>query len=157
MKSSLTAIFFFIISIVSMHVMFSQDKPNFSGDWALNLEKSKLQAYWTSDVTYGKFIINHEEPSFSLWRTFTIKGKEKIMAYQIQTDGQEKKGKHSTFWTMNWEQDTLVLVIMRKETVIDSVRYYMSADQKEFVADEKVETPKLRYHNLWVSDRISDN
>jgi hypothetical protein len=70
-----------------MSAGYCQQLPIFTGDWILNLEKSKLQAYWTSGLTYGNFKINHNEPNFSLWRNFTINRKNKVMEYQIPTNG----------------------------------------------------------------------
>ncbi|MBN1187994.1 MAG: hypothetical protein JXB49_37310 [Bacteroidales bacterium] len=151
-KSQLSIVLFFMFL-----VSYGQELPDFTGDWILNLEKSKLQAYWTSGLTYGNFIIDHKEPYFSLWRTFTINGKEKEMSYKIQTNGQEQKGRLGTLWFMNWDQDTLVLVVKRKGAVIDSVRYSLSEDRKQFTADERVDTPKSAYYNSWVFDRRSSS
>jgi hypothetical protein len=147
------SIYLLVVFILFIHSAYSQEKPYFSGDWILNLDKSKLQAYWTAGLTYGNFKISHNEPKFSLWRTFTIKGKDKIMAYDIQINGQEQKGKHKTIWTLSWEQDTLVFVVKRHEMTIDSVRYSISPGRTEFIANERVDTPKLKYYNHWVFDK----
>ncbi len=142
-----------IVLILLMSKVYGQQLPDFSGDWVLNFDKSKLQASWTSGLTYGNFKIKHKEPNFSLWRTFTINGKEQVVDFELTTNGQEQKGKHKTLWSLSWEKDTLVLVIRRHEMTIDSVRYSLSADRNEFVADERVDIPREQYHNYWVFDK----
>jgi len=144
-----------IVLVLFVSAGFSQQRSDFSGDWILNLNKSKLQANWATGLTYGNFKIDHQEPNFSLWRTFTIKGKEQVMDFKIPTNGQKQKGKHKTIWSLSWEQDTLVFVVQRHEMTIDSVRYSLSADKKEFIADERVATPRESYYNRWVFDKKS--
>jgi hypothetical protein len=143
-----------IVLTLFVSISYCQQLPNFSGDWVLNLSKSKLQADWTSGLTNGIFKIVHNEPNFSFWRSFTIKGKDKVAAYEIPTNGQEQKGKHKTIWSLSWKQDTLVLVVRRHEMTIDSVRYSLSTDKMKFFADERVDIPKS-YHNHWVFDKKS--
>ena len=50
------------------------DKPDFSGTWALKLEKSRLQA--GVKVERGTIAIEHKEPEFRFSRVFVIGGKE---------------------------------------------------------------------------------
>ena len=88
-----------IVLVLFVSAGFSQQRSDFSGDWILNLNKSKLQANWATGLTYGNFKIDHQEPNFSLWRTFTIKGKEQVMDFKIPTNGQKQKGKHKTIWS----------------------------------------------------------
>ncbi len=134
---------------------FSQQLPDFSGDWVLNPDESKLEAYWTANLTDGNIKIAHEEPDFSFWRSFTIKNKDRITSYKLITDGQEQKGKHHTFWRLYWQQNTLVLIVRRHGIAIDSVRYSLSTDRLKLTADENVDTPTLTYHNLWIFVRRS--
>lgn len=126
-------------------------QTNYSGDCALNLNKSKLEAYWTSGITKGIVKIVHNEPNFSFWRSFTIKGKEQVTEYAIQTNGQEQKGKHRTTWTLSWKQDTLILAVKRKN-MLNTVKYYFSAD-RDLVADEYFDSPSMKYHNHWVFEK----
>ena len=128
-------------------------KPDYSGEWVLNLDKSKLQAAWTNGITKGNMKIVHHEPNFSFWRDFTIKGKEKISSYALVTNGQAQKGEHKTIWTLTWKQDTLIVVVTRK-SMINEVKYYFTANA-DFVADEHFEDYKTSYHNHWVFDKKS--
>ena len=128
-----------------------QAKPDFSGEWNLNPEKSKLQAFWTDGLTYGNIRITHNEPVFNLRRSFTIKRKEKLLNYTLETNETGKKGEHKTTWSLSWKQDTLELVIVRK-SMVNAVKYYMSELKDEFVAEEHFNSPKMNYINLWVFD-----
>ena len=145
---------FSLIVVLTLFVSmsFCQQLPNFSGDWVLNLNKSKLQADWTSGIANGIVKIVHNEPNFSFWRSFTIKGEDQVTSYAILTNGQEQKGEYDFIWTLSWKQDTLFLVVRKHET-INAVRYYLSANMMELVADEKFDSPNLSYHNYWVFNK----
>jgi len=147
---------FSLIVILTFFVTmsFCQQPPNFSGDWVLNLNKSKLRADWTSGLTNGIIKIVHNEPNFSFWRSFTINGKDEVKSYEMLTNGQEQKDKYNFIWTLSWKQDTLLFIIQNHETISD-VRYYHSENKKEFVADEKYDSPNMSYHNLWILEKKS--
>lgn len=124
---------FLLIAVLTLFVSMGYcQQPNFSGEWVLNLDKSKLQAYWTSGLTKGNLKIVHNEPNFSFWRSFTIKGKEQVTSYALVSNGQEQKGARRTIWSLSWKQDTLIVVVKRKK-MVNAVKYYFSANMMDFV------------------------
>jgi hypothetical protein len=145
--------FFLVFALTFFMEIGYCQKPEFSGEYVLNIDKSKLQATWTAGLTKGDLKIVYHEPNFSFWRNFTINGKEKITSYALVTNGQPQKGEHKTIWTLTWKQDTLSVLVTRK-SMINEVKYYFTANG-DFVADEHFEDYKTSYHNHWVFDKRS--
>ena len=65
-----------------------QQRPDFSGDWALERAASTLQGEMSS-VESGTIRIQHRDPSFGFTRTFVVKTQPIDTAFEIQTDGRE--------------------------------------------------------------------
>ena len=61
-------------------------KPDFSGEWTLNREKSRLQTPMPDSTL---FRIEHREPVFRLTRTHVVKGKADTFSIDLTTDGKE--------------------------------------------------------------------
>ena len=135
-------------------------KPDFSGTWVLNLEKSRLDP--RMHVEMGTITIDHREPQFHFHRLFVTAGKNDEFSYALTTDGKEtvaeEKGQtvHSHLY---WDGDVLVYSVLmvrqdgRQATNI--VRYSLRDGGKTIVAEEKFRGPILKYDNLWISDRKS--
>jgi hypothetical protein len=92
----------------------AQQKPDFSGQWAFNKEKTRLAAAWAAGVERGTFRIVHREPAFRLERTFLLNGRESHASYELPTDGKPVDDidtaadvKRSS--RMYWEGDVLEL------------------------------------------------
>jgi hypothetical protein len=136
------------------------DKPDFSGDWVFNPEKSKLQAQFKLDS--ATFTIDHKEPDFHFSRVFVIGGKSDSLSYALTTDGKEKveeqPGRTNTS-RLTWDGDVLVLdvriVLKDGREATNVVRYSLRDGGRTFVAEEKFRGPVLKYDNLWVADRKS--
>ena len=136
----------------------ASEKPNFSGNWVISAEKSKLQIQ--IKLESASFIVDHKEPDFRFSRVFVIGGKENALAWALTTDGKEvvtvEDGRtdHSRLY---WDGDILVFDVRivledgRKATNI--VRYSLRDGGRTFVAEEKFRGPVLKYDNLWVADR----
>lgn len=69
------------------------EKPDFSGTWILNTQKSRLQV--PARLDSGIFTIDHKEPVFRFRRVFVIGGREDALSYELTTDGREKIEKQS--------------------------------------------------------------
>jgi hypothetical protein len=140
-------------------ISYSQQHPDFSGEWILNLPQSRLQAKWTAGLEKGIVKILHNEPDFRYWRVFIIKGNDDILSFNLQTGGQEKIEKtddRKATSSLSWKQDTLVYVtrtILGKREAINIARYYLANNDSILVTDEKFTAPKMTYHNLWVFDK----
>lgn len=148
-----------IVFALFASISYSQQHPDFSGEWILNLPESRLQAKWTAGLEKGIVRILHNEPDFRYWRVFIIKGNDDILSFNLQTSGHEKieeTDDRKVTSSLSWKQDTLVYVtrtISGKREAINIARYHLANNDSTLVTDEKFTAPKMTYHNLWVFDK----
>jgi hypothetical protein len=138
----------------------ARERPDFSGEWVFNAEKSRLEVKFKLDSAV--FTIVHKEPRFKLSRVFVIDGRENALAWALTTDGKEEvteedgRTVHSRLF---WDGDVLVFdvryVLKDGREATNIVRYTLKDGGKAFVAEEKFRGPMLKYDNLWVADRKS--
>jgi hypothetical protein len=99
------------VSTMSLAVGAGQGRPDFSGEWVLNLKRSTLHPDFVN-LTEGSVRIVHRDPPFSFERTFVIAGLPRRLSYEITTDGAEQRTERSnavTVSTMTWKANVLVL------------------------------------------------
>lgn len=149
-----------LLAILFTTILYSQQQyPDFSGNWNLNLSKSKLNASWTSGIEKGRTQIFHQEPEFRFWRSFTIKGIEDTLSYSARTTGVEqieKKDDRITVSSLSWKQDTLCYIThirLGKKEAVNIAKYYLTENGTELLTDEEFIGPKLKYHNIWVYNK----
>jgi len=118
----------------------AQNKPNFSGTWKMNLEKSK----WESLNNIRSIIvkIEHKEPHFSESVSVITGNAESTVEGTYTTDGKESdvQSESGAFKaTAKWEGDAL---IVEWEKVGFHVRrkYTLSADGKTFTSTTRRHT-----------------
>jgi hypothetical protein len=133
-------------------------KPDFSGTWVVNLEKSRLADWAKFDST--TISIDHKEPNFRFHRLSVKGGKSDEASYGLTTDGVEKVEKESgraSYSRLTWDGEALVfqarLVLPNGREATDVVRYTLRDGGKTFVAEEKFRGPVVKYDNLWVADK----
>jgi hypothetical protein len=138
----------------------ASEKPNFSGDWVFNPEKSKLEI--KIELESATFTIDHKEPDFRFSRAFVIGGKEDALAWALTTDGKEVvavEDGRTTHSRLYWDGDVLVfdvrIVLKDGREATNVVRYSLRDGGRTFMAEEKFRGPVLKYDNLWVADRKS--
>jgi hypothetical protein len=133
-----------------------EPKPDFSGTWIFNPEKSRLES---TPPTKSIFIIDHQEPVFKLTRTHTRGERSNTLSFEVTTDGKEKyekEGNWETWTRMTWLGEELVLdmkLAFRGEEGTNVVHYRLTDDGKTFIAAEWYHMPREQHHNLWVFDR----
>jgi hypothetical protein len=136
-----------------------EPKPDFSGTWIFNLEKSKLES---SPPTKSVFVIEHQEPNFKLTRTHTRGERSNTLSFEVTTDGKEvyeKKGNWETWTRLYWLGEELVLdmkMAFRGEEGTNIVHYQLIDGGATFVAAEWYHMRGQNHHNLWVFDRAAE-
>jgi hypothetical protein len=132
-------------------------KPDFSGTWTLNLEKSRLQADF--GIRSGTFTIDHQDPLFHFSRVFVADDREDGVSYELTTDGTEKVVKgpgRTTTSRLYWDGDVLVLdertVLADGRAATNVVRYGLRDGGRTLVAAEKFRGPLRKHDNLWIAD-----
>ncbi len=133
-------------------------KPDFSGTWEFNPEKSKLES---AVPTKSIFVIQHREPTFKLTRTHTRGQTSDTLTFEYSTDGKEhyrKEGEAESWARMTWLGDELVLdmkMSYRGEEGTNVVHYRLADGGQTFIAAEWYHFSSTQRHNLWVFDRAS--
>jgi len=131
-------------------------KPDFSGVWKFNPEKSKLQI---PAPTSSSFVVDHKEPRFHLSRTHVYDGKPDTWSIDLTTDGKEviqQTGDRTLHARLYWEGNQLVFdskIVLKDREASNIVKYQVSPDRKVFKAYESFRGPKLKYDNIWVFDK----
>ena len=134
-----------------------QGKPDLSGAWIVNLEKSRLQI--GVKIERGAFTIDHKEPVFRFSRVFVVGGKEDALSYDLTTDGRAKvvtEPDRTSTSRLYWDGDVLVLderiVLKDGREATNVVRYSLQDGGQTLVAEEKFRGPIRKHDNLWVAD-----
>jgi hypothetical protein len=131
---------------------FSQ-KPNYSGTWKINLQKSKFEAKWTDGLTDGEFKIIQDGDKFKWSRYFIIEGKKNKMRLNMIADGKVRRKKFFLFKTkLEWQGDTLKVKIWRNG-FSDVVEYKFGENENELIIEEVFVGRPQDYHNHYVLDK----
>lgn len=138
------------------------EKPNFTGVWTMNKQKSKLQIkVKLENLEKAEFTIDHKEPNFHFSRIFVVRGLgSNTFSYELTTDGKEvvkQEGEETRYSRIYWDNDVLVYdvrIVTKKGEATNKVRYSLIDGGKTFVAEEQFRSPKQSYDNLWVLERI---
>lgn len=147
------------IVTLSLVVTVGQDRPDFSGEWVLNLGRSTLHPDF-ANLQEGTIRIVHRDPQFAFERTFVIAGQPRKVSYDITTDGVEKRTERPGVMTvsiMTWSANGLLLSqrisLPQAQTATNTVRYELLEGGAILRAIEDATGPKVAHHNLWLFER----
>lgn len=126
-------------------------KPNYTGTWVLNLEKSKLESP-PEAFTGSVFIIKQEGDKFKLTRYHLFGEKKKKLSFKLLADGKTRKVKILFNGKLEWKENNLLVTLWRKN-FSNIVLYKFGNNENEFIADEVFTGIPKNYHNVWVFDR----
>jgi hypothetical protein len=149
-----------LLAVAVLLTASAPDKPDFSGVWVVNAEKSRLADWAKFDST--TITIEHKEPLFRFHRVSEKGGETDEAGYELTTDGVEKvtkEGRMTDISRLSWEGEALVfsarLILPDGREATDVVRYTLRDGGKTFVAEEKFRGPVVKYDNLWVAERTN--
>jgi hypothetical protein len=133
-------------------------RPDFSGIWVLNLQKSNLEIPPPKSAI---FVIDHREPHWVLERTHIWKDKdiEDVLKIELDIDGKQLVSDHGDNKIkahMYWENETLIFdseIIIPNETASNVVRYVLKDNGKTFIADENYQSISHSHVNHWVFNK----
>ena len=132
-------------------------RPNFTGKWKFNAQRSRLQIPSPTD---SRFEIEHHEPDFHLTRTLVFGDKGNTVSLDFTTDGRETTkdlgGDVQARIRAYWEGSVLVvdsMVTAPGTTGTNLVRYSLEDEGRTFVATESFRSALHNYDNVWVFDR----
>jgi hypothetical protein len=131
-------------------------RPDFSGVWNFNRERSLLQIQAPESTV---FVIRHHEPEFHLERTHVFGGIRDLFSIDLATDGESVELTHGGIMIsarLYWEGDDLVFYSeLRKGEGFGTnvVRYQLTNGGRTFTALEQVNFGEHSHVNTWVFDR----
>jgi hypothetical protein len=109
----------------------AQTKPDFSGSWKLNKEKSKFEGNGGPDAILIK--IDHKEPALTEdWLVSTPNGERAFVA-KYTTDGKETEQQvmgRMAMTSAKWEGDALLIEFKNSENGFIKRKITLSADGK---------------------------
>ncbi len=135
---------------VSQFQVFAQ-RPDFTGSWLLNFEKSKLE-HRANGLTGSIFIIRQDGDNFSLTRYHLFGDKKKKISFKMVADGKTRRVKILFKGKLEKKENSLQATLWRKN-FLNIVNYKFGNNQNEFVADEVFTGRPQNHHNIWVFDR----
>jgi len=147
---------FAVAAVLLTSIVSAAPKPNFTGTWKVNLQKSKLQI---PPPESSVFVVEHAEPRLRITRTHVFGGKSDTFTIQLTTDGQEtvlRDAQRTIYSRAYWEGNVLVFdsrIVMEAGEATNVVRYRRAKDGQSFTARERLRSPKLNYDNVWVMER----
>ena len=147
MKSLLT-----LLLLTSIASYGQSPKPDFSGIWVLNLQKSKLEDMEES-FTGSRFIIVQKGDKLTLTRYHYYGKKKNRIRFHMYADGKTRKVKLLFRGKLEWQEQELLSSLWRKN-FDNVVRYRFGSSTDEFIADEVFKGLPQDHHNIWVFDRV---
>ena len=126
-------------------------RPNYTGTWVLNLEKSSLESR-PEGLTSSLFIIKQEGDKFKLTRYHISGEKKNKISFKMKADGKTRKIKLLFKGKLEWKEHNLQATLWRRN-FLNIVNYKFGNNQNEFVADEIFTGQPKDHHNIWVFDR----
>jgi hypothetical protein len=137
----------------------AQARPDFSGEWVLNLQESTLPPP-VSSVEGGVVRIEHREPAFSFHRSYVIGGTPREASFTGATDGHEFTGTGPqgvlSVSTLRWDGPALLLAMRIKGAGFEAtndVRYELLNDGRRLRATEQGRSPQRSHDAVWIYDR----
>jgi len=116
-------------------------KPDFSGEWILNVQASSLDPVVARVVQSGFVKIQHREPRVSVHLSITMDGKPVDVRFERPSD---------------WDGDILAFtdkVPLPNGEMTICFRYELLSDGRRLRAAEQLRAPDRAQDNLWVFDR----
>lgn len=130
---------------------FFAQKPNYTGTWVLNLEKSKLESR-DEGFTGSVFIMKQEGDKLKLTRYHIYGEKKNKISFKMIADGKTRRVKILFKGKLEWKENSLKATLWRKN-FLNIVDYKFGSSPNEFIADEVFTGYPKNHHNIWVFDR----
>ena len=129
-------------------------KPDFSGEWVLDRQTSRLSP-GASGIDSGVLHIDHREPKCGFRMRMVAGGQPSEHAWEISTDGSEVGGGGLTS-RLFWDGDALVFDFRDQtpgQSWTMSWRYELLEDGRQLRATEQLRGAGRDQDNLWIFER----
>ena len=152
---TLAAVFF----LAGAMTVIAQQKPDFSGEWKLNVQASTLSPIVAPAAQSGVLRIEHHEPRFTAQQTIVLDGKPFESKFELLSDGREvvtDGGGRRIASTLRWDGDALVVTWQihgPDDEMTISFRYELQDGGRRLRAAEQLRGGGRDQDNLWVFER----
>jgi hypothetical protein len=128
-------------------VLAAPSKPNFTGSWELNTQKSDLGG---APITRISVQIDHKDPAFKYTAKGTVNGEEFEESGTIMTDGTPTQDSRGATVKGHWDGATLVVESTSADgSLLDEARMSLSSDGKTIVRDYENKSDPQKRHEIW--------
>jgi hypothetical protein len=147
-----------VLLLGAMTVM-AQQKPDFSGEWTLNVQASTLSPIVAPVAQSGVLRIEHHEPKFTAHQTIVLGGKPFESNFELLSDGREvvaDAGGRRIGSTLRWDGDALVFTSRIDGPGVQmtiSFRYDLQDSGHRLRAAEQIRGTDHDQDNVWIFDR----
>jgi len=137
----------------------AQQKPDFSGEWKLNVQASTLSPIVAPVAQSGVLRIEHHEPRFAADQAIVLDGKPFESKFDLLSDGREvvtDGGGRRIVSTLRWDGDALVAawrIHGPDGEMTISFRYELQDGGRRLRAAEQLRGGGRDQDNLWVFER----
>src|SRR3954471_7126644 len=151
---SLAAVF-----LAGAMTVIAQQKPDFSGEWTLNVQASTLSPIVAPVAQSGILRIEHHEPKFTAHQTIVLDGKPFQSHFEVLSDGREvvtEAGGRRIGSTLRWDRDALVFTSRIEGPNVQmtiSFRYDLQEGGQRLRATEQVRGTDHDQDNVWMFER----
>lgn len=122
-------------------------KPDFSGDWELNVQKSDLGG---APITKLAVHIEHKDPTFTYTAKATSDGQEFNESETFKTDGTPTQDSRGATVRAHWENETLVIESTSADgSPLDESRISLSVDGKTTTRDYENKAESQKRHEIF--------
>ena len=126
-------------------------KPDYTGTWVLNLQKSKLE-FPPEGLTSSVFIIKQDGNKFQLTRYLIFGEKKRKLGFKMNADGKTRRVKIFFKGKLEWKGNNLQATLWIKN-FLNIVNYKFGNSENQFIADEVFTGKPQNHHSIWVFDR----
>lgn len=135
-------------------------RPDFSGEWTLSLQASRLSPIVSPTVRSGVLRIEHFEPRFKGHLSIVFEGGPVESRFELLSDGREvvatdPRGQKITS-SLRWDGDALVARWRIEGAGFEmtiSFRYELQDDGRRLRAEEQLRGAGQEQDNVWVFER----
>jgi hypothetical protein len=104
--NALRKLFLLSAAVLGAVALSAASKPDFSGTWKLNVEKSDLAG---APITAVVVQIQHKDPDFKFTAKATVDGQDYDEGEALTTDGKPVPDSHGGTVKAHWDGDALVM------------------------------------------------
>jgi len=145
--NTLTRTLFVSVLVLFPMVLFAGKKPDFTGQWELNVQKSDLGGAPMTKLTVH---IEHKDPTFTYTAKATVNGQDFDESETFKTDGTPAQDSRGATVRAHWENETLVIESTAADgSPLDETHITLSADGNTTTRDYENKVESQKRHEIY--------